>query len=86
MNVKQLKKTLEGIDESRIVILQKDVEGNSYSPCAGVDGDNAIYVADSTWSGDIKYQKLTPTMKKQGYSDSDVSMEGKPAFVLWPIN
>lgn len=34
------------------VIIQKDGEGNGYSPLEGQDTDS-VYVADSTWSGEV---------------------------------
>ncbi len=41
---------LEGPDVQ--VILQKDSEGNGYSPLSGVDS-NAVYIAKSTWAGEV---------------------------------
>lgn len=35
----------------RLVVMSSDAEGNSYSPLA--DADEAMYSADSTWSGDV---------------------------------
>jgi hypothetical protein len=84
MKVKALKKLLENVDDNRIVILQKDSEGNGYSPLAGVD-DELNYLADSTWSGEVKYAKLTPELIKQGYGEEDCG-DGEPALVLFPIN
>lgn len=84
MKVKELKKLLENIDENRVVIMAKDGEGNGFSPLAGLDGGSS-YLADSTWSGEVGFEKLTPELIKQGYSEADV-IKGKPALVLWPIN
>jgi hypothetical protein len=84
MRVKELKKLLENINDERMVILQKDAEGNGYSPCRGID-DNCAYDADSTYSGTIGKQVLYEEDKKRGYSEEDIS-KGKPALVLYPIN
>lgn len=84
MKVKELKKLLESVDENRIVILQKDAEGNGYSPLSGVD-DNCKYNPDSTWSGEVGIEKLTPELKKKGFSTEDIG-RGKKALVLFPIN
>jgi intein/homing endonuclease len=84
MTVKELKKQLEAVDENRIVILQKDSEGNSFSPLDGID-DNSVYDADSSYSGEVYYEKLTDELKEQGHDEGSVG-EGKPALVLWPIN
>lgn len=35
----------------RKIVLAKDAEGNGYSPLA--DAEEAIYVPESTWSGEI---------------------------------
>lgn len=87
MKVKELIEELKKVDGDRVIILQKDAEGNGYSPLAGLDSE-VNYRADSTWSGDIGYQKLTPELRKQGYSDGDIiSGDGaEPALVLFPVN
>jgi len=84
MNVKELKELLKNVDDERIVILQKDSEGNGYSPLEGID-DESVYQADSTWSGEVKYEKLTPELKKQGYGEEDCG-NGEPALILYPVN
>lgn len=35
----------------RMVVLEKDAEGNGYSPLASAG--ESLYVADSTWSGEV---------------------------------
>ena len=52
MRVKELIKQLSSLNQESEIILQKDGEGNGYSPLKGLDSD-AIYVPDSTWSGDV---------------------------------
>ena len=52
MKVKELIEALAALPPDAEVILQKDGEGNGYSPLSAVDGD-AVYVPDSTWSGDV---------------------------------
>lgn len=84
MKVKQLKELLKNIDDERIVILQKDGEGNGYSPLYCID-DESVYVADSTWSGDVRFPKLTPDLEKLGYSEEDCG-DGEPALILVPVN
>lgn len=51
MTVKQLIAKLSEMDQSAIVVLRKDGEGNGHSPLE--DLVHAIYRADSTWSGDV---------------------------------
>jgi len=50
--VKELIEALSALPPDAQVILQKDGEGNGYSPLAGVDGD-AVYVPETTWHGDV---------------------------------
>ena len=53
MKLKQLKKQINEISTAMDdveVVLQKDGEGNGYSPLSGVD-DNAFYAEENSWSG-----------------------------------
>lgn len=43
MNVKQLMDALSGLPDDMEVIIQKDAEGNGYSPLYGADPD-AVYI------------------------------------------
>ena len=52
MKVKKLIGLLSKMPLDSEIILQKDGEGNSYSPLEGVDGD-CIYTPNTTWSGDV---------------------------------
>ncbi len=52
MNIKELKEIIANLPDEMEVILQKDAEGNGYSPLEEADPD-AVYIADSTWSGDV---------------------------------
>ncbi len=52
MKVKELIRLLERENPESEVIIQKDAEGNGYSPLSEVDG-NAVYIPESTWSGNV---------------------------------
>lgn len=52
MTASELIAELQKLPPEAEVILQKDGEGNSYSPLAAVDG-NAVYDPSSTWSGEV---------------------------------
>lgn len=75
---------MEVEDKSRLVVMSKDAEGNRFSPYA--DSSYQAYLADSTWSGEIGLEKLTPELEEKGYSEEDVMEDGVPALVLWPTN
>ncbi len=73
----------------RKVILQKDAEGNGYSPLA--DADVAMYEADSTWSGEVYMtpEDLSAAMVSgmSGYSEEDAAPDGaERVVVLGPVN
>ncbi len=76
---------LEGPDIQ--VILQKDAEGNGYSPLSDIDS-NAVYIAESTWAGEVM---------DTGWAAYDADMEPEEweaiknnpelqCVVLYPIN
>lgn len=76
MTVKELIDELLKLPQNVIVVLQKDSEGNGYSPVAGSEA--AVYDADNDWSGSV-------------YSDEDVAdgdaPEGCPScVVIFPRN
>lgn len=79
-----INKLLQIEDKSRIVIMQKDGEGNGYSPLRGID-DNATYQADNTWSGEVGIQTLTDELRQHGFTEED-QRGGVPCLVLYPIN
>lgn len=71
MTVKQLIAQLSELPQESIVIMASDGEGNNYTPLADIQ--EAVYRADSTWSGEL-------------VSDEDPEKEDKKAVVLWPTN
>lgn len=85
MKVKELIEMLQSENQEAIVVMSSDGEGNSFSPVADF-GDVDMYKADSTWSGEVGYSKLTPKMKKEGYSEEDLLTDGEPAVVIYPVN
>lgn len=87
MTVGELRKSLEHIDDSYIVVMSKDGEGNAFSPLAQLE-DRYIYVPDSTWSGSIYLEALDELDREAGYTDEDLyhGDDGQGAIVLWPTN
>ena len=79
MTVKELIKELSAIeDQDRVVILQKDGEGNGYSPLDSAD--HAWYEPESTWHGECPHP--------DDIRDGDVVLSDKAvkAVVLYPVN
>lgn len=50
LTVATLRAFLATQPDDRLVVLAKDGEGNGYSPLA--EAEEAMYLADSTWSGE----------------------------------
>lgn len=73
MTVKELIDVLGGFSPEKQIILQKDPEGNGYSPLVGAD-DDAVYIADSGCRGEVYSGE-----DKETYGE-----EGIPVVVLWP--
>jgi hypothetical protein len=73
----------------RLVVLEKDAEGNGYSPLA--DAREALYVADTTWSGQVY---PTPEDKAEwvasgAWTQQDADDKYEPderVIVLGPVN
>jgi hypothetical protein len=85
MTVKELRDELEGLPDDMEIILQKDSEGNGYSPLAGAD-PNAVYEADSTWSGNV-YSMDWSADDAAMSEDEWNEIKSKPrVLILYPIN
>lgn len=84
MTVKDLAKQLAELvadgQGDRVVVLSRDGEGNGFAELYDLD-DNARF---SACNGEVGPQRLTPEMKRQGFTSEDVKRSGKPALVLWP--
>ena len=84
MKVKEFIKKLQKLDGNRVVIMAKDAEGNNYSPLA--DMWAGAYRADTTWYGEVGFEKLTKRDRDIGYTELDLVDDGKPAVILTPVN
>lgn len=82
MTVKELIERLQQEDPERLVVIQKDAEGNAPSPLEG--WWPGAYRAETTWSGEAGLDKLTAQDRKEGYSEEDVIEDGVPALFLLP--
>jgi len=90
MNVKEFRENINNLDpkyDNCEVIMQKDAEGNGFSPLYGCD-INAIYVADTTYSGEVLDSEWS---HEDAAFESEAEWEKfkkeKPrCLILWPIN
>jgi len=75
-----LKAALADIPDDTPVILEKDAEGNGYSPLSGVYTDQ-VYEPDSNWSG--RTYDIEPDPDD---SDAYWPIDGVRVVVLGPVN
>lgn len=86
MTVQQLRDALKDLPDDMEVILQKDGEGNGYSPLSDVDAE-AIYVAESTWSGDVYSTNWTADEATFEPAEWEAFKRDNPrACILAPVN
>jgi hypothetical protein len=86
MKVKDLIEQLSKLDPDANVVLQKDSEGNGYSPCAGAE--EALYVAGSTYSGQVFNldDDSTDVDMEDDEWEKIKSNKKNKCVVLWPTN
>ena len=93
MTLDDLRKALASfarLPGSTPVILQKDAEGNGYSPLAG--GEEAMYLPLSDWSGEVHLtpeglaEKLAESNSLYDEEDDAPPEEAVRAIVLYPVN
>ncbi len=86
MNVKELREAIANLPDEMEVILQKDAEGNGYSPLEGADMD-CIYIPDSTWSGEVYDTAWSAHDAGMNIDDWQETKDGNPrCLVLHPVN
>ena len=84
MTVAELIEMLKGFGPDRIVVMQKDAEGNGYSPLVSTWAGK--YRAETTWYGDVGLEALDDELREQGFTEEDVMTSGESALVLVPVN
>jgi hypothetical protein len=89
MTVKELKQALAELDskyDDHLVIMQKDSEGNGYSPMYQMDKE-AFYVPDNTWSGEVYAKSTTASeMDMDEESWKNLKTQGQDCIVVVPTN
>lgn len=86
MQVRDLIKALEKLDQDALLVVSCDGEGNNYSPLCD-DFGISRYKADTTYSGELV--SLSDFNDDPDYYDNDLEeyLRGSvPAIVLYPIN
>ena len=85
MTVKELIEALASADPEAQVILQKDGEGNGYSPLEGFTG-TCIYRPDSSYSGSIVDTLWTSDEAAMHPEEWEVMCKKPKCFLLYPVN
>ncbi len=78
--VKELIEDLSKLPEDSVVVLQKDSEGNGYSPLAGLEA--AKYIPSTTCSGEVPCNE---DIEGEEYS-KEVVAKMLDCVVLWPTS
>ena len=78
MTVGELIKLLKLFEPTDQVVLQKDAEGNGFSPLAGAE--EGTYFPTNTWSGEVPHPEDVEEM------DEDQKKNAVACVVLWPVN
>jgi len=84
MKVKDLIAKLVTLNGNMELIMQKDGEGNAFSPLEGID-DSYVYIPDSTWGGEVftLNRDDDPDMNDEEWE----ALNGKPrCVILYPVN
>lgn len=85
MKVKKLIKELQKLDPNLEVILQKDSEGNGYSPLSEIDS-HCVYFPESSWSGEIVDTRWTADEACRDEDEWEEIKKKKRCVILHPIN
>ena len=88
MNVKQAIKFLQSLPpemQSARLILQKDAEGNGFSPVEGMDAD-AVYLPDNKYSGQVFDTQWTADEACMTEKEHARMLKKPRCIVVFPIN
>lgn len=80
--VGELIEILSKLNQDAYVVLQKDAEGNGYSPLAGAE--EAKYQPETTWNGEVPHPKDLD-LKSGEYTEEDIA-KMVDCVVIHPIN
>jgi hypothetical protein len=86
ITVGELREKLTGLPDDMPVILEKDAEGNGFSPLSSVSTDER-YEPDSTWSGEVRVseERWSPE-DYHGHTYEEYAEGSFPVVVLGPVN
>jgi hypothetical protein len=86
ITVGELREKLAQLPDDMPVILEKDAEGNGYSPLAAVSTDER-YEPESTWSGEVRVSEEEWSPEDyHGDTYEEYTQGSYPAVILGPVN
>ena len=85
MKVKEVLEALSKADPEAEAILQRDSEGNGYSPLCGIDL-KAVYIPDNTWSGMVYSTTWSAKQASMTKEEWEATMAKPRCVVLFPVN
>lgn len=85
MKVRELIELLSGMDMEAEVIMQKDSEGNGYSPLAGADHD-AVYISEESWYGTVYATEWSAADACMDEDEWEEILSKPRCVVLYPVN
>lgn len=85
MTVKELKQQLKDLPDDALVVLQKDSEGNGFSPLSGV-GLPELYCPNNDWSGEVNRLEFDIKYYENIEDYESFKSEAVQCIVLWPSN
>jgi hypothetical protein len=85
MTAAELIAELQKMPPDAQVIMQKDGEGNGFSPLDSLDAD-CIYVPDNTWSGEIIDTRWSASDACQSPEEWEETCKQKRCVLLYPVN
>lgn len=85
MTVKELKEKLKNYPDDMLVIVQKDAEGNGYSPLNGLN-NTSVYIPEAPWFGEVYDTKWTADEACMEPDEWEKMKLEPRALILRPIN
>lgn len=85
MTVKELRQRLNELPDDMVIIIQKDREGNNYSPMSGADS-NVVYVPINGYSGIAYSLHWTYEDACMSHGEWEILKTMPRSLILYPYN
>lgn len=85
MKVKKLKNLLKNLPDDMEIILQKDAEGNGFSPLYEINS-KCVYIAETTYHGYVYDMRLSADKLEVDESEWQELNKKSRVLILSPVN